>query len=121
MKLRFTNQQVHTYSEGKVTTVSYDCALMNGKSILRTFKVTGKTVRSKDDAQNADVARHIADSRAKEMAYNIACNGAHPVTLQHQKAELEANLSVINFLEKMLFLRRKERAHIKNVIDSTCK
>lgn len=101
--------------EGRVTVCRYICTLIDGetKNPVQKFSVTGTAKCSPNDVLDADYGRKLADSRAKLSAYKIASNIISPECYACMDEEMEKTGALLNFVDTMLYLKKKEQEHIE--------
>ena len=115
IKLRFSKPSVKTYMEGRITVCKYNCTLYdnNTKRIISEFPATGTSKCAEEDTLNASYGVNLADSRAKMLAYKTAGSFISEEELNNLFKEAVHNLEIINFVEGMKYLKKKEAEHIK--------
>lgn len=118
MKLQFSTPTFKVLNGNKVTVCTYTCAVMTdaGKT-LKKFKVTGKACLAPTDEYDANLGKHLADSRAKEKAYSVVAEELPMGVLKEQEARIKEVQTTIAFYKKMYHLRNAERKHLKTLLD----
>ena len=114
-KLRFSEPSVRTYMDGKITVCKYNCTLYNNltKKIIVEFPATGTSRCADTDTPNAEYGRKLADSRAKLVAYKTMANFVSREDLETLFKKVSDSLELIEFIDSMRFLKKKEQTHIE--------
>lgn len=117
LKLRFSKPSTRQYMDGKVTVCKYVCTIIDGstKEVKEKFTVTGSAKCSPNDAVNADFGRKLADSRAKFNAYKHAASFICPMCLEELIKVTDENINLLEFIDTMHYLKKKEIVHIKTI------
>ena len=117
LKLRFSEPFHKTYMDGKISVCKYDCTLVNNqtKQVIAEFTVTGTAKCAPNDTVNADFGAKLADSRAKYKAYQYASNLLCPECLDTLVERVNKGIQLLDFIDTMFFLKKKELTHIKDV------
>lgn len=117
LKLRFSKPFMRQYMDGKISVCKYECRIINNetKEVIKTFTSTGYAKCAPEDIVNAEFGRKLADSRAKYKAYQYASNILCPECLEHLVEEVNKGITLLDFVDEMNFLKKKEITHIKDV------
>ena len=117
IKLRFSKPLYKTYDAGRVTTCTYECTRVgpkdeNDAEHLR-FTVTGKAVCSKQDVPDERIGRHIAESRAKLLAYKKV--SYNPITIRFYENVIDNLAELVMFQYKISRCRKREIDHLRDL------
>ena len=116
-KLRFSKPFMRQYMNGKISVCKYECQILDNetKEVKLTFTATGYAKCAPEDAVNPEFGRKLADSRAKYRAYQQAANILCPDCLEALAEKVNAGIDLLDFVDTMLYLKKKEINHIKDV------
>ena len=117
LKLRFSEPVRRQYMDGKISLCKYECTIFDNsnKCIVEQFSVTGTAKCSPNDEVNSEFGIKLADSRAKLNAYKKAAH-LFPVEMVREWVEkINHQVSVLDFIEQMYYLKKKEIAHIEEI------
>jgi len=117
LKLRFSKPFIRQYMDGKISVCKYECVIVDNdtKEVKEKFTVTGYAKCAPEDAVNAEFGRKLADSRAKYKAYQHASNILCPECLECLVEKVNEGITLLDFIDTMLFLKKKEVSHIKDI------
>ena len=117
LKLRFSKPFIRQYMDDKITVCKYECVIMDNdtKEVKEKFTATGYAKCAPEDTVNAEFGRKLADSRAKYKAYQYASNILCPECLDTLVERVNEGIQLLDFIDTMLFLKKKEITHIKDV------
>lgn len=112
LKLKFSKPVFHTYNGGDITVCRFQCIVMQDGVPCDSFQSQGVAKRAKEDALNPVLGRHLAESRAKEKAYNkVRKAGFEAYCLYHDLA-----CTCWEDYVKFLKLTQTENAHIEKLL-----
>lgn len=117
LKLRFSKPFVRQYMDNKITVCKYECVIVDNdtKEVKGKFTTIGYAKCAPEDAVSAEFGRKLADSRAKYKAYQLASNILCPKCLDTLVEKVNEGIKLLDFIDTMLFLKKKELTHIKDV------
>ena len=117
LKLRFSKPFIRQYMDGRISVCKYDCVIMDNdtKEVKEKFTVAGYAKCAPEDSVNAEFGRKLADSRAKYKAYQYASNILCPECIETLVEKVNAGINLLDFIDTMSFLKKKEVTHIKDI------
>lgn len=117
LKLRFSEPFQRQYMDGKISVCKYECAVVDNttKEIKDKFTVTGYAKCADTDTVDRDFGRKLADSRAKRKAYRQAASVLCPECIEQVVDRVNKGLELLDFIETMQYLGKKETSHIHSL------
>jgi transcription antitermination factor NusG len=101
--------------DGKVTVCRYKCTVIDNKNkkVISTFIAKGISKCSDNDTLNIEQGRRLADSRAKYYAYKKAVEMYSQDEIDAIVKAINESVELVEFYNKMLYLKKSEIKHIK--------
>ena len=117
LKLRFSEPLRKQYMDGKISLCKYKCTIFDNsnKCIVAQFSATGTAKCSPNDKVNPEFGAKLADSRAKLNAYRAATHLLPDNVIEEWSEKIERQLSVLEFIDQMHYLKKKEVSHIEDI------
>lgn len=112
MKIRFSKPTFRTFHEGRVTSCSFNCTLLINGSEVKRFKTHATTQLAEGDTPDPVKARHLAESKAKLKAYEVAVAGSNANAVSEVLHRTLERVAECKSILKLIHLRNAERKHI---------
>lgn len=117
LKLRFSEPLRKQYMDGRINLCKYKCTIFDNsnKRIVHEFAVTGTAKCAPGDTLNPEFGRSLADSRAKLQGYRTAAKILSKDEIDDMMAIMEQHVTLLEFIDYMRYLKKKELTHIEEI------